>query len=138
MRCKLFECTYLQILNRNIRVIIVKVCVFCYTQSQSTKYQIHVYQVNDTKYITGDWEEEETVTAKHWILPNTEFEGRSLYRVVCLLAFHNHIFITLLVVNFQKKSYLITLWNLFRKLMRESNRHRNCFAAIFFRYFFYI
>lgn len=34
-----------------------------------------MFQANDAKYFTGEWEEEETVTAKHWMLPNTEFEG---------------------------------------------------------------
>lgn len=40
-----------------------------------TRYQIHVYQTNEAAFCTNDWEEEDTVTAKHWTLPNKEFDG---------------------------------------------------------------
>ncbi|XP_067933076.1 pachytene checkpoint protein 2 homolog [Watersipora subatra] len=43
--------------------------------TSNTKYQIHIFQMTNARYITGDWEEDETVTAKHWILPNREFHG---------------------------------------------------------------
>lgn len=45
-------------------------------QCSQTRYQIHVYQTSADDYCTNDWEEEETVTAKHWTLPNKEFNGQ--------------------------------------------------------------
>ena len=49
------------------------------SQCKETKYHLHVYQLNDDGPATDDWEEEDMATAKHWLLPNKEFNGTSDY-----------------------------------------------------------